>query len=820
LAAEGSKEKKIKRSIMEPWKVIYRTYDPEEERKQEALCTLGNGYFATRGAAEESRVDKYHYPGTYLAGGYNRLKSDIQGRVIENEDFVNWPNWLVLTFQPDEGPWLDLDKMKILDYEKRLNLSEGVLERDFTIEDGHKRITQLQTRRIVHLSQKNLGVIQWKLTPKNWSGALILKSALDGTVINNGVPRYSQLNGQHLRPVATGTLGTHGIFLKVQTVQSEITMAQAAQTTVQVNDQQMGVERQVNPREDYIEENITFEVQQNRTYTIEKVVALFTSRDNGISEPLLEAKKKVQRAPRYEELLERQKAAWQSYWRRCDIDITSSDDQDQLLLRLHIFHLLQTTSINTIDLDVGVPARGLHGEAYRGHIFWDELFIFPFLTFSAPEITRALLMYRYRRMEEARYAAKEAGYKGTMFPWQSGSNGREESQVIHLNPESGRWIPDNTHLQRHVNAAIAYNIWQYFQISDDYEFLSFYGTEMLLQIARFWASMVTFNEKRQRFEIHQVVGPDEYHTKYPGAQDPGLRNNSYTNVMAVWTLRTAREALDHLDEPRRKEILKQCELSEDDMTQWSAISQRMYIPFMDGGIISQFEGWEALDELDWETYHDKYGEVLRLDRVLEDEGDSTNRYKATKQADVLMLFYLFSSEELIELFELMNYDFDPQWIPKNIHYYNSRTSHGSTLSKMVHSWVLARLNREQSWHSFAKALVSDFLDIQGGTTAEGIHLGAMAGTVDLIQRCYTGLEYRRSTLWFNPTLPEHLDCIDFQIRYHGRWIKVQLTEEELKLTCGGGREIPINLKVKNQEVKFEMGETQVFKLGEETVETS
>ena len=176
-------------------------------------------------------------------------------------------------------------------------------------------------------------------------------------------------------------------------------------------------------------------------------------------------------------------------------------------------------SPHTIEFDIGVPARGWHGEAYRGHIFWDELFIFPFLTLRLPMLTRALLRYRYRRLPEARRAAQAAGYAGAMYPWQSGSNGREETQTLHLNPHSGRWIPDHTHRQRHINVAIAYNIWQYYQITDDHEFLYFYGAEMLLEIARFWASIATYNSSLDRYEITGVMGPDEYHTAYPGA-DP------------------------------------------------------------------------------------------------------------------------------------------------------------------------------------------------------------------------------------------------------------------------------------------------------------
>jgi trehalose/maltose hydrolase-like predicted phosphorylase len=207
-----------------------------------------------------------------------------------------------------------------------------------------------------------------------------------------------------------------------------------------------------------------------------------------------------------------------------------------LVLHLHIFHLLQTTSPHTMDLDVGVPSRGWHGEAYRGHIFWDELFIFPLLNLRFPDITRALLKYRQRRLGAARRAARAEGRVGAMYPWQSGSDGREETQVVHLNPKSGRWLPDHSHLQRHVNAAIVYNLWQFYQVSGDLEFLCFHGAEIILEIARFWASLATFNPELGRYEIRGVMGPDEYHDAYPDADQPGLNNNAYTNLMAVWVL--------------------------------------------------------------------------------------------------------------------------------------------------------------------------------------------------------------------------------------------------------------------------------------------
>ena len=193
------------------------------------------------------------------------------------------------------------------------------------------------------------------------------------------------------------------------------------------------------------------------------------------------------------------------------------------------------------------------------------------------------------------------------------------------------------------------------------------------------------------------MGPDEYHDAYPGADKPGLNNNAYTNLMAVWVLCRALDLLKLLPAEHCSRIRQKLDVKDEEIRRWEDISRKMRLVFHDDGILSQFEGYADLKEFDWDTYREKHGWAMRLDRILEAEGDTPNRYKASKQADVLMLFYLFSAEELQQLFERLGYPFDPQMIPKNIEYYLERTSNGSTLSEVVNSWVLARSDRARSW---------------------------------------------------------------------------------------------------------------------------
>ncbi|HDS08337.1 MAG TPA: glycoside hydrolase family 65 protein, partial [Bacteroides sp.] len=320
--------------------------------------------------------------------------------------------------------------------------------------------------------------------------------------------------------------------------------------------------------------------------------------------------------------------------------------------------------------------------------------------------------------------------------------------------------------------------------------------------ALFWGSVAEHNPRRDRYEIWGIVGPDEYHTRYPGNEGPGLNNNAYTNFMAVWVLLRALEIKEMVDEDTLKRLQVRVGFDSGDMEHWQKISTRMFIPMNDRGVIMQFEGFENLEELDWEKYHKAYGETMRLDRILEKENDSVNRYRACKQADVLMLLYLFSSDELIDIFNRLGYEFRADQIPENIGYYKQITSHGSTLSRVVHSWVYSRSDRNRSWDIFTDALKFDIEDEQGGTTSEGIHLGAMAGTVDLVLRGYSGMEIREDVLWFNPRLPGELKEISFHLRYRSHWIKMHITRRKISVEFDRGWANPVEIGIKGKKYTF------------------
>ncbi|MFI7497954.1 glycoside hydrolase family 65 protein [Streptomyces sp. NPDC049687] len=791
---------------MAEWTWEWEGYDPAAERLRESLCTLGNGYVATRGAMPECRAGLVHYPGTYAAGCYNRATSTVAGRQVVNEDLVNLPNWLLLRFRLRRaggtwGPWFSPDRHTLLDHRHTLDLRRATLTRTFRLRDKEAGVVAVEQTRLVHMGDPHLAALRTVFTCEDRAGEVEIESSLDGEVTNGNVHRYRALDHHHLTRVRTGARDPRTVWLTCRTSTSDIGVAMAARTIVA---DRSVASSELRPARHRAVHRLVVPLAPGRPVAVEKTVALHTSRDPAISDPLGAVLDRVSAAADFPGLLDSHGAAWERLWRRAEIEVPGRAGR---VLRLHLFHLLQTLSPHTADLDVGVPARGLHGEAYRGHVFWDELFVLPYLNLHFPEVSRALLNYRYRRLPQACRAAAANGRAGAMYPWQSGSDGREETQEWHLNPRSGRWLPDHSRLQYHVGSAIAYDVWQYCEATGDTEFLHTKGAEMLLQIARFWADLADFDPETKRYHLRAVVGPDEYHDAYPGAALPGLEDNAYTNVTAAWVLGRALDLVRRLPAWRREELRDRVRLDGDELLKWEEVSRRLWVPFH-RGVVSQFEGYDDLAELDWDAYRRHYDDIRRLDRILEAEGDTVNRYKASKQADVLMLGHLFSPAELRGLFERLGHDLDDEVWRRTVDYYLRRTSHGSTLSGLVHGLVLARARRADAWNYVREALEADIADIQGGTTGEGIHLGAMAGTLDLVQRGLTGLQTREDALWLDPVPLPALSEYGFSLRYRGHWgVRIRRLSGRLRIGVPGSEESALRVVLADRAVTVAPGET-------------
>ena len=792
----------------------YDGFDPGEEGLREALTSTGNGYFCTRGTAEWEDTDDVHYAGTYAHGLYNRETTIMGGRPVLNEDLVNLPNWLVLKLRVEGEDAIRMSNVELLEYRHEYDIGVAMVSRELRFRDRGGRETTLRSRRFMSMAHSHQAAIEWTLTAENWSGCVEVVTALDGRVTNGGVARYGDLEGRHLDAVSPRTFGPEIIAPARRDAPVEhLRRPGRPHPRVPCRRAARGRARSLFQAEDYIQQVLSFDVSQGEPVRVEKLVSLYTSRDRAIYEPLTNAGKSVGRYPDFAEALQRHTRAWDELWRSSDV-VLPGNERVQHLLRLHISHILQVCSLHTTNHDAGVPARGLNGEAYRGHVFWDELYVFRYLTSRLPEITRELIMYRYRRLGEARAAAREAGYRGAMFPWQSGSDGSEETQVVHLNPLSGQWDPDLSHRQRHVNAAIFYNVWHYHQATGDLDFLRDHGAEIMLEIARFWSSIAHYNAERDRYEIHGVMGPDEFHEKYPGAERERAAQQRLHEHPGRLDLRAgagrprpadraparhaAREARPH----RRGDRDSGSEMSREDVR---AVSRRRDHQPVRGLRRARGARLGRATAPSTTTSSASTGSCApRATRPTATSSPSrptrcccSSSSRPTRSRGCSSVSATSGA---------------PTARARNIDYYDARTSHGSTLSYIAHAGVLAPIDPEHSWERFLVALESDIGDVQGGTTKEGIHLGVMAGTIDLVQRAYTGAEIRDGVLCFAPVLADKLNGLSFPMQVHGTPIRVTVGDGELTVVITGGFSRALKVGIGDDIRELGAGERCTFTL--------
>ncbi|MDH6363772.1 trehalose/maltose hydrolase-like predicted phosphorylase [Enterococcus sp. PF1-24] len=754
------------------WTFDYYGYAAsKDEYSVESLLTTGNGFIGLRGTTPEMMISDDCYPATYLAGLYNEAVSEVEGQAITNEDFVNAPNLQYLTVVVD-GEKITFAKEQVKELSRSLNTKTGLLTSEGILATATGKEMLITTEKFVSMANRHQYGLTYQITPLNFQGEIEIISEADGEVYNYNVARYRSLNSQHLTIEET-IANKNQARLVAKTKQSQMQIIQESKL---LSSQALQWENQVTATK-VIQRARAF-VTPNQPVKVEKLVFI----DLVTDELEAAAISGVAELNDFATMLQASVVEWQKLWQTVQIQV-AGDSMSQKMLNLHTYHLLVSGSpLAAGDLDASTTARGLHGEAYRGHIFWDELFILPFYILHFPETAKALLMYRYQRLAAAKSAAKEIGFEGAMFPWQSGVDGSEQSQALHLNPINGEWDEDHSRLQRHVSLAIAYNVWLYFENTHDLAFMEAYGLELLLEIAKFWLSIATYDENTHRYSIAGVMGPDEFHEAYPYAEKGGLKDNAYTNMMVVWLFEELQKLLTELTPQVLTNVQEKTNFTTELIAKMNQMMHQLHLEINQEGIIAQYEGYLDLKEVDWDYYREKYGDVYRMDRLLRAEGETADAYQVTKQADSLMIFYNFDKQRIDRILKDLGYQLPTDYLEKNLDYYLARTSHGSTLSRVVHGQLATMVNnKELSWQLYQEALYSDYQDIQGGTTAEGIHAGVMAATLYITLTTYGGLDIRQKELHFRPNLPEQWQGLTFKFVRNGVDYQVALTKEAFKI---------------------------------------
>lgn len=733
----------------------------------ESLFTLANGYLGTRGATEEGRRERT--PGTFLAGLFDAAPREVT-------ELPNLPDWLSVEFSL-AGERLDLTQGEILDYYRVLRLKDGTLERFVRWKSPQGRISCLHFSRFVSIADHHLAGQRCEIIPENYSGTIRLVSRLDGQVTNSGT--------QHLAPVEASTFPGRGIYLMSETYEAKHLVVQAAAHRPEgpiLGEGYANGQRRI----DYW---VELEAEAGRSLALEKLVTTHSSRDLELegmqkSQELLlawalNANERAQQLG-FQRALEEHVLAWQQRWEKADL-VIDGPDFDQLALRFALFHLMQMASWH--DHRVSVAAKGLSGEGYRGHVFWDtEIFIQPFFLHVFPEVARMQLRYRHHTLPGALRKARENGYEGAMYPWESAETGDETTPTVGaIDFETRKPIPILTgKYQQHITADIAYAIARYLEVTGDKQFLEEYGAEVVLLGARFWASRVEYSAAEDCYDIKAIMGPDEYKEI--------VDNNAYTNLLVQKHLLFAGKVLSELTSSA---IIERWGFSQAEGEKWAELAAKIRLPRR-GDLLEQFDGFLKLKEIDVLKYRDTPGALQKAYSWRQITGS-----QVLKQADVVMLLHLLP-EEFTAAEKKANWDF-----------YEPKTMHDSSLSAAIHSAVACELGlAEEAYRYFQKASRIDLGDgLQN--SAHGLHAASLGGLWQAAVHGFAGVRIAEGVLHIGPQLPEVWAGLRCRLQVGGLLLGLEITKTGVQVTpLSGAGEVRVQVGSQTTLVSHAGGSVQ------------
>jgi beta-phosphoglucomutase len=708
------------------WKITESEFDPARLHHQETVFTLGNGYLGVRGAFEEGYLGAWS--ATFIHGVYDDAP-------IVFTELVNCPDWLPL-FVRVEGELFRLDRGQVSSYyQRQLDLRQGLLSREVRWRSPAGHTAHLRFERFASLADPHVLVLRCQVTPVDFEGSIEIHAGLNGYANNQGIMHWEWLDQNG---------ADDAIWLHVRTRHSAIELGMAARLAVSGADT---VQMKVAGCQGYPTLEATCQARHGQTITLEKMVTVFTSRET--ESPVQAAQKRLATLHDHTTLLAAHKAAWDEVWQASDV-IIEGNPAAQLAVHYNLFQILSAAPRH--DDRVSIPAKTLSGFGYRGHVFWDtDIFVVPFLTFTQPTLARNLLAYRYHVLSGARRKAQEAGYEGAMFAWESASTGDEVTP---------RWVPDPRgvdlvriwcgDIELHITADVAYAVWNYWRATGDDDWMRRYGAEIILDGAAFWGSRVERNAERDRYEIRDVIGPDEYHEH--------VDNNAFTNRMVQWHLEAALEVLAWLrrkDPDRVAALERQLDLNPERLKHWADVISCMHVLHdPESDLIEQFEGFfdrEDVDLADYEPRTQSMQAILGMEK--------TNQSQVLKQADVLMLLYLLRDR------------YDHRTLQVNWDYYSPRTdnTHGSSLGPAIHAILACKLGQSaDAYEYFMRAALVDLEDVRGNT-ADGIHAASAGGLWQAVVFGFGGVRFTEAGPVAHPRLPSNWTRLKFRLQYKGQW---------------------------------------------------
>lgn len=732
------------------WEIVEKSFSLDNNEHSETIFTVGNGFIGMRGSFEEGlgKDGIAGFDGTFLNGVYEdgviKYGEIGYGYPERSQTMINVANSKIIRLFLDDEAFC-MQQGQLLEYTRSLNMKEGFMVRSLVWRSPSGKEIKLEIERMACFSRKNIAVIHYRVVPLNFDGKIRLVSEIDGNVKNSAAendPRVGcGLESDILETVISAS--DEAFATLVQTTKSSgIVIAGMAKEQFEGEDVSQVIRY---TKENNVGAEYCIDAEKGKPVALTKYIAYYAAKD-AAEKVLSEGLKQLMEAEAmgYAAIKREQQLFLETFWKNADIEI-KGDISLQQAIRFNLFHLLQSVGR---DGKTNICAKGLTGEGYEGHYFWDtEMYVVPAFLYSNPDISRKLLEYRYNTLDKARERARQMSHsKGALFPWRT-IDGEECSA----------YYPAST-AQYHINADIAFSIKKYVEATGDTEFLQECGAEILFETARLWCDLGFFNkEKDGQFCINCVTGPDEYTAI--------VNNNCYTNLMARENLNYAWAVARWMEKEQNDSyqgLKARLKLEEEEICQWKEASDRMYIPYSDKhGIHPQDDSFLEKEVWDFEnTPPEKYPLLLHYHPLV------IYRHQVCKQADMVLALFLLS------------HLFDRDQKKRDFDYYEKVTTHDSSLSACIFSIVASDIgNHDKAYDYFIRTARMDLDDYQGNTN-HGVHTANMAGSWMCIVNGFAGMRALGNKLSFAPSLPESWEQYSFKLYYRGCRVKVTISGED------------------------------------------
>jgi alpha,alpha-trehalose phosphorylase len=779
---------------IDDWRWVEARFVPEFVAQSETTFSTANGYLGMRGGFQEGSPSFLH--GTFINGFYETWPipygEKAYGFAKTGQTMVNVPDGKIIRLYVDDEPF-DIQRSTLLRYERALDFRRGTYERETLWETPSGKQVLMHVTRLVSFSERHVAAFHYQVTVLNARAPLVVVSELVNHAASfagraemaGGVgvaapteddPRLAKsFKEQVLVPEQT-RVHELGVVMGFRTKSSRMSLACGMEHVVQTDNSYAA---KSSCPEHCGQVVFSIDAEPNKPFSLIKYLTYHTSKDDSPEELRGRAARTLERTVRngFERLLADQQSFVEDFWERSDIQVSGHNVHPRLqqVLRWNLFQLLQAAG--RVE-NSGVPAKGLTGQAYEGHYFWDmEIYVLPFLIYTAPRVARNLLIFRYGMLDKARERARELDQKGALFPWRTISG--EEASAYYAAGTA----------QYHINAAIAYSIKKYVEVTGDHEFVREYGAEMLVETARLWYDLGFFSDRQGgKFCIHGVTGPDEYTTV--------VNNNAYTNMMARENLWYAVRVVEMLRDHDRKAYTQLSHLTALDpaeLVEWKRAADNMFIPYDERTKINPQDD-DFLDREVWDlkaTPNDKFPLLLHFHPLV------IYRRQVIKQADLILAMFLLGNE------------FSLEQKKRNFDYYDALTTGDSSLSACIQAIVACEIGYDEIAIKYLRyAVLMDLANV-GGNVRDGVHIASIGGTWMAIVYGLAGMRDYGGNLSFHPT--RFIEKLRFPLTYRGQRLEIHIEEGRVTYTLHHGEGLTIHHRT--QPVHLKVGEPVTVPIG-------